>query len=224
MSSDPAPARGEYAIDTATLQPYEAAALVLTLLTYPPSGDLDQALDQRFGEICAYVLRRRAQRDPAWTEEHQSVRPMHAFIAEDRVADAGRRMATELAHRLAAGRMAIPFIDQSLLGSAAARLPPGAKRLSLNEVAAYVAGPDRDASNLEARSFRPSHPVLLRQLLQQLLAGCSILNEHGVCLEGPCLIKPGPLPAPSAAASSSGPGTPAEMPIMTYSLWSKMAG
>lgn len=151
---------GIYEISPQTLLPYEAAALVLTLLTFPPDGPPNASLDQRYDEICAYVIRRLAERDPEWASEPRALRPTHALISSDRVATVARTMQTALERRLDAGRMAVPFIDQAVLGDAAAKLPPGAKRLSLNEAAAYAAGTDGDASNLETRAFRPSVPVL----------------------------------------------------------------
>jgi hypothetical protein len=151
---------GTYEINPQALLPYEAAALTLTLLTYPPLGPPDATFEQRFAEICAWVIRRLADGDPDWAHDPRALRPAHALVAPERVATVGRAMGTALERRLAAGRMAVPFIDQAALGDAGAILPPGAKRLSLNEVAAYVAGADSDASNLETRAFRPSLPVL----------------------------------------------------------------
>lgn len=155
----PNPSVGIYEINPRAMLPYEAAAQVLTLLSFPPDAPPDAALNQRFEEMCAYVIRRLAERDPEWAGEPRALRPMHALIAPERVATVARTMQTALERRLAAGRMAVPFIDQAALGDAAAKLPPGAKRLSLNETAAY-AGAYGDASNLESRAFRPSIPVL----------------------------------------------------------------
>lgn len=150
---------------------------MLTLLTFPPEGPPDAALDQRYEEICAYVIRRLAERDPHWACEPRALRPMHALIAPERVATVARTMQTALERRLTAGRMAVPFVDQAVLGSAAMKLPPGAKRLSLNEAAVYAAGDGGDDSNLETRAFRPSVPVL--HLCVALAWTRALLGERG---------------------------------------------
>jgi len=150
-----------YTIDMTQLQPYEAAALVLTLLAEAPTGGPGTSLDQRFGEVCAYVIHHIAQTNPSWAEEHQLLRPMHALIPLPRAIEAGKRVATALEHRLIAGRMAIAFIDAEVLGEAA-RLPPGVKRLSHNEMARFVAEGSETLteSNIKNRSFYPSMPVI----------------------------------------------------------------
>lgn len=156
----PISSAGIYEINPRTMLPYEAAAQVLTLLAFPPDGPPNTALDQRYEEICAWVIRRLAERDPRWASEPRALRPIHALTAPERVAAVGRTMQTALERRLTAGRMAAPFIDQATAGDQALRLPSGVKRLSLNEIAAYAAGADGDPTNLETRAFRPSIPVL----------------------------------------------------------------
>ncbi len=155
----PTSSAGIYEIDPRKMLPYEAAAQVLTLLAFPPEGPPNAALEQRYEETCAWVIRRLAERDALWASEPRALRPMHALISPERVATLGRTVKTELNRRLAAGRMAVAFIDEAMLGEATLRLPPGVKRLSLNQLAAYAAG-NGDASNVETRAFRPSVPVL----------------------------------------------------------------
>ena len=77
---------------------------------------------------------------------------------------AGREVkftARRLGERLVAARMAIPFLQRAEPGQAPA-LPETIKRLSLNEMAAFVlddAG-QSDAGNLERRYWAPSRPVI----------------------------------------------------------------
>ncbi len=144
---------GVYEIDLTRMAPYEAVAMVLTLLAYPDDGPPTPSLDQRFAETCAFVLRSRAEADPDWAEELQHMRPAHALLHPDRAAAAGKTLATQLEKRLTAGLMAIPFLNLE------APLPNGVKRLSQTEMAQFVA-PDRDAKNVGKRDFRPSRPVL----------------------------------------------------------------
>lgn len=150
-----------YTIDMTKLQPYEAAALVLTLLAEAPRGEPGTSLDQRFGEVCAYVIHHIAQANPNWAEEHQLLRPMHALIPLAGASEAGKRVATALEHRLIAGRMAMAFIDAEVLGKSA-RLPSGVKRLSQNEMARFVSEGSETATeaNVKNRSFYPSLPVI----------------------------------------------------------------
>jgi hypothetical protein len=164
---------GEYVIDLDQLRPYEAAALVLTLLAEVPAEQPGTSLDQRYGEICAYVIHRLAQMKEGWSEEHHLLRPMHALIPIERALAAGNRLATALEHRLIAGRMAFAFIDKQMLGQAA-RLPPGVKRLSQNEMARFIAAESQTATeaNIKNRSFYPSLPVIH---LSAALAGLRVL-------------------------------------------------
>lgn len=150
-----------YTIDMTQLQPYEAAALFLVLLTEAPTGQPGSSLDQRFGEVCAYVIHHIAQTAPGWLAEHQLLRPMHALIPLPKAIEAGNRVATTLEHRLTAGRMAFAFIEAEVFGEAA-RLPPGVKRLSQNEMARFIAEGSETATeaNIKNRSFYPSLPVI----------------------------------------------------------------
>jgi len=62
---------------------------------------------------------------------------------------------------MVAGRMAMAFLQRAELGSAH-RLPKGLKRLSLNEMAAYVSedAGQADTTNVLNRIWRPSRPVI----------------------------------------------------------------
>jgi len=66
-----------------------------------------------------------------------------------------------IGERMVAGRMAVPFLLAAELGYTLP-LPPPIKRLSLNEMAAFVL-PDAgwsDPNNVERRIWRPSAPVI----------------------------------------------------------------
>jgi hypothetical protein len=78
---------------------------------------------------------------------------MHALIAPESAARAGRTRADRLEKRLDAGRMAIAFLAPE------ERLPPGVDRLSLNQMADFVS-PGKDVRNVMQRTFDPSWPVL----------------------------------------------------------------
>jgi hypothetical protein len=63
--------------------------------------------------------------------------------------------------RMVAGRMAVPFLLAAELGHDPP-LPPGVRRLSLNEMAAFVLADAgwSDPNNVEKRIWRPSAPVI----------------------------------------------------------------
>ncbi len=151
---------GLFEIDLRKQPPHEAAALALTLLTYPPAGSGDDLLSQRFGAICAYLIRRRSELDHGFAEDLQLVRPMHALISEDHALRAGRALADGLEKCLTAGEMAIAFIESAALGSAA-RLPSGVRRLSQNQMAEHILRKREGgtAENVKNREFYPNRPV-----------------------------------------------------------------
>jgi hypothetical protein len=70
-------------------------------------------------------------------------------------------VAKRLGERLVAGRMAVPFLLAAELGRVP-RLPRGVRRLSLNEMAAFVLNEAglSDPNNLKRRIWRPSAPVI----------------------------------------------------------------
>jgi hypothetical protein len=116
-------------------------------------------LDQRFGEICAYVFRRQLEIDPTGGDLLVAIRPMHAFISAERAMAAGRKLSTELERRHMAGRMAITFIDEITRGPDAP-LPPDVSRRSINAMACYAGGPEAGEAYVKTWAFRPSKPVI----------------------------------------------------------------
>jgi hypothetical protein len=138
---------------------YERGATLLTVLAYPNERDAERRL-QLYLSLCGRALWLRHVIEPDdWMPI--TVRPQYVFrdrkIIDRHVAFAGRRMQ----ERLVAGRMAVLFFRRAEIG-ALPPLPDGIKRLSINQMAAFVlddAG-QADLENVEKRFWRPSKPVI----------------------------------------------------------------
>jgi len=66
------------------------------------------------------------------------MRPIYAFRSENEIAKDLRTLERRLRDRMIAARMAVPFLQQVEPGERP-KLPKSIKRLSLNEMAAFVA-------------------------------------------------------------------------------------
>ena len=138
---------------------YERGATLLTVLAYPNEGDAERRL-QLYLSLCGRALWHRHVIEPDdWTPI--TARPQYVFrdhkIIDRHVAFAGRRMQ----ERLVAGRMAVLYFRRAEIG-VLPPLPDGIKRLSINQIAAFVlddAG-QADPENVEKRVWRPSKPVI----------------------------------------------------------------
>jgi hypothetical protein len=139
---------------------YECGASLVAILAYP----VDDKDDSRRGEIHASLCRHAIECQYLSNPDDWRPKPVklpYAFrdakTAERETKFAARR----LGERLIAARMAIPFLQRSELGQLP-DLPKIIKRLSLNEMAAFVlddAG-QSEAGNVERRYWTPSRPVI----------------------------------------------------------------
>jgi hypothetical protein len=159
---------------------YECGATLVALLACPADDKDDSRRANIHASLCRHALEFQYLSNPDdWTPK--PVKLPYVFrdakIAEREVKFAARR----LGERLAAARMAIPFLQRSELGRAPA-LPKAIRRLSLNQMAAFVlddAG-QSDAGNLKRRYWTPSRPVI--HLAAAMLVTGLELKKAGVPL------------------------------------------
>lgn len=139
---------------------YEAGAVLLCVLAWPEFVADEAAMDERHAALCQSGVRLLADADEKWARSAQPIKPFYLSVAEDQVQRVWHELFRRLAERLAAARMAIPFLQEA--SGATPRLPRGMSRLSLNNMASVAAedlglsGPE----NVETRVWRPSRPVI----------------------------------------------------------------
>ncbi len=142
-------------------QTYEAGALVVALLAHPEENE-GEAFRGTFNSLCALTLRLRAATDIQWALNWQSIRPVHAFVAEQKIERTFRTVRHRLNQRVISAQMLMPFLMEASTGTVPA-LPPGPGRaLSINRVAALACENNglSNAENVESRIWRPSLPVI----------------------------------------------------------------
>jgi hypothetical protein len=146
-------------IDFNRMAVYEAGALLVTLLAFPDASDETQS--NVHASLCTYALRIRSEIEPDWTLLPQPIKPFYALRSErDRNRDL-RTLERRWRDRMIAGRMAIAFLREALLGQLLG-LPPTVKRLSINQLSELVLDDAQctDPENVETRIWRPSLSVV----------------------------------------------------------------
>ena len=139
---------------------YECGAMLLAVLAHPVDDKDNNRRANTHASLCWHVINCHYLSNPDdWTPKRAKL----PYVFRD-AKIAGRETkftAKRLGERLVAARMAIPFLQRSELGQAPA-LPKAIKRLSLNEMAAFVLGDagQSDAGNVERRYWAPSRPVI----------------------------------------------------------------
>ena len=149
-----------YQVDLAGPQLFEVSALLISNLAWP--GPHEAAGRERlYLSLCAWFIRDQAARDPQWAGRPQLIRPDYACRAEAYIKRDVRTLDRRLRDRVTAGRMAIAFLKEAESG-ALPKLPSGAARLSIKQLAAsvHVDLGFRDAENVPTRVWRPSLPVI----------------------------------------------------------------
>ena len=139
---------------------YECGAILLAVLAHPADDKDDDRRADIHASLCRHAIEFQYLSDPDnWRPK--PVKLPYVFrdakIAGREVKFAARR----LGERLVAARMVIPFLQRAEPGQTPA-LPETIKRLSLNEMAAFVlddAG-QSDAGNVKRRYWAPSRPVI----------------------------------------------------------------
>ena len=151
---------GVYEINLEKSAIYECGATLLALLAYPQDDEEDSHRASLYASLCALGLRYQCMMD-----ENEItpilIKPVHAFRSEQEIAKDLRTLERRLRDRMVAARMAVPFLQEVELGKMP-KLPKSIKRLSLNEMAAFVAGEagQSDSQNVESRVWRPSLRVI----------------------------------------------------------------
>ncbi|MGA7323639.1 MAG: hypothetical protein WBX25_03945 [Rhodomicrobium sp.] len=159
-------------------QVYECGAMLLAVLAYPVEDKDDTRRGDIHASLCRYAI------DYQYNPDDWSPKPVKLqYVFRDaKVAERETRFAARrLGEQLVAARMAIPFLQRSELGQSPT-LPNAIKRLSLNEMAAFVlddAG-QSDAGNVKRRYWAPSRPVI--HLAASALSIGQELNKAGVHL------------------------------------------
>jgi len=148
-------------IDSAQLAPYEAWALLMTYLAFPAPNAAERTLLEAFTALCHVHLSMRARRDEPWAIQPQPIKPLYAFLDPKVVNRALRTFDRRLRDRMVAARMASAFLKE-VIGKDAFKLPRTVKRLSLNELSAFVAADleEVEPGNIEQRVWRASLPVI----------------------------------------------------------------
>jgi hypothetical protein len=150
---------------------YECGAVLLTLLACPKELDKPRSLD-RFLSLCGKALWLKHLASPDDLSPI-TVRPPYVFRHPDTIDRDVHFVEKRLGERMVAGRMAIAFLRRADSG-ATPPLPQGIKRLSLNEMAAFVAedAGQLDPINVERRVWAPSRPVI------HLAAAAAMLGQR----------------------------------------------
>ena len=151
---------GIYFMNFAQLQVYECGAQFVSLLAYPTDDAQDNQRAALHASLCSFWLkhvcwRKRSEIDPI------PMKPIYAFRSDDRIAHDMKTLQRRFRDRMVAARMAVPFLQEVELGHAP-KLPPSVTRLSLNQMAAFVADEvgQSEPTNVKRRIWAPSRPVV----------------------------------------------------------------
>lgn len=158
-----------HVLDFNRIEIYEAGAVLITLLAYPGASE-EPRREAVHASLCHVALRLQRELDPAWALSSQPIKPFYALRTPQEVNKDLRTVPRRLRDRLAAGRMAIGFLQEVAIGETPP-LPAGIERLSVNQLAALVL---EDTANIEVandkeRVWRPSLPVIHLASATQLL-------------------------------------------------------
>jgi hypothetical protein len=143
-------------IDFDRLEVYEAGALLLAELAYPEEGE--EKRSEVHASLCSHALRVKCAMEPDWALRSQPIKPIYALRRQDENDRSLGTLERRVRDRLVAGRMAIGFLKEPLTGE----VPPGIKRVSINELAQLVLDDVgyTEPENVETRIWRPSLPVI----------------------------------------------------------------
>jgi hypothetical protein len=151
-------AREEILLDFSNAETYECGAMLLSVLAYPSvSAAANRRELQR--SLCAGYLRA-VHSDQADTTVIIPLKPAYVFRSERTTKKDIKTLERRLRDRAIAAHMFRGFWQQA--AGAVISLPTGMTRLSLNELAEFVAEDAQLSSgeNVETRIWRPSIPVI----------------------------------------------------------------
>jgi hypothetical protein len=157
---------------------YECGAVLLTVLACPKNISEPRSFEL-YLSLCGKALWLKHKTTPDdWTPI--TVKPPYVFRDPKDIDSDVRFVEKRLGERMVAGRMAIPFLRRAESG-AAPPLPPGIKRLSLKQMAAFVSedAGQAESNNVEKRIWAASRPVI------HLAAAAAIVGQKLQKLEHP---------------------------------------
>jgi hypothetical protein len=149
-----------YYIDFSQQEVDEAGALLVTLLAHPRDDQEETARCNLHASLCALVLRARFDSEPDEITP-ELMKPVHAFRDMKLVEKNLRTLKRRLQDRMAAARIAIAYLKE-VTTAKLPKLPPGIKRLSLNQLSEMVLSDTRESmpENVEVRVWQASLPVI----------------------------------------------------------------
>lgn len=147
-------------VDAAAGDGVQLPSFVLSHMTWPGKAD-HRRRHQLYLSLCASLIRERAVADPDWASRPQWLVPMHVARLESHILIGLKGFDLRMNHRMAAGRMAVPFLRAVEEGRVPS-LPKGVKKLSLNEMAKLILDDVEmaDIENVATRVWRESLPVI----------------------------------------------------------------
>jgi hypothetical protein len=178
--ASPETGAGEIAeVDIARDDGIQLPSFVLATMARPLAKDADQR-EQLFLSLAASAIRRRGERDPDWAARPQWLVPLQAARAEADILSGLKGFDLRLRHRIAAGRMASPFLREVEEGKPPP-LPKSVKRLSLNQMAELVMDDVAmaDTVNVTERVWRQSKPVI------HLCAALTVTRQEALAAGAP---------------------------------------
>ncbi len=156
---------------------YEGGATLLAVLAWPDVLDDDKAMAERHAAICQLYLQAKADVDQDWAMTLQVIKPLYMSRPWPEVLAYERQLQHRLRVRMAAARMALPFIIEDERSGVTPKWPKGT--LSLNKMAERVIDDtgESDTSNIKKRVWRPSRPVI------HIAAAVAIAVDQGAAAE-----------------------------------------
>lgn len=156
----PSTAPRVYRVDLNTQAPYEAGALLLTLLAFPKETEDDDTFVAQHASLCTSALLERSRSDPEWARTHHPIKPEHFSVQPDVVKKNLRTLHRALRDRMVAGRVANAIIFDA--AGLRPTLPKGCEGFSIKQLMKMALDDlgQEDAENAEQRIWRPSQPVI----------------------------------------------------------------
>ena len=160
-------------INLSSASTYESGAALLAALAWPEALGDDAAMGHRHAVLCQLYLQARADADPEWAATPQPIKPLYLTRPSRDVKAFERQLHRRLRARMAAARIALPFIIEDDRSGAMPYWPRGS--LSLNRMAERVIDDtsESDTANVKSRVWRPSRPVI------HIAAAVATAVEHG---------------------------------------------
>jgi hypothetical protein len=151
-----------FEIDFEGPQPFEIPALVLAALARPAAGEREAAARlSLYISLCPWLIQQRSLSEPEWATQPLPIKPIYLTWPQSQIEKDMRTFHRRMRDRLTAGHLAVGFLQEAESG-VLPKLPPGALRLSLNELMKTVTEDlgIEDPENVESRVWRPSLPVI----------------------------------------------------------------